>query len=31
LIKTIEIDWPSGIKQRLENVRDDRLLTVEER
>jgi len=31
VIKTIEIDWPSGIKQRLEDIRADRFLTIEER
>jgi len=28
--KEIEIHWPSGIIQKLENVRGDRTLTVEE-
>ncbi|HYK88201.1 MAG TPA: FG-GAP-like repeat-containing protein [Acidobacteriota bacterium] len=31
VIKTISIDWPSGIRQRLENVQADRFLTIEER
>lgn len=29
--KIIDIDWPSGTKQRLENIRTDRFLTIEER
>jgi Tfp pilus assembly protein PilF len=31
LVKTIEINWPSGIKQRLSNIRADGLLTIEEK
>jgi hypothetical protein len=31
LIKKIEIDWPSGIKQRLDNIQADRFLTIQER
>jgi enediyne biosynthesis protein E4 len=31
VVKTMEIDWPSGIKQRLENIQADRFLTIEER
>jgi hypothetical protein len=30
VINKIEIDWPSGIKQRLNNIQADRLLTIEE-
>jgi hypothetical protein len=30
VINRIEIDWPSGIKQRLNNIQADRLLTIEE-
>lgn len=29
--KIIDIDWPSGTKQRLENTRTNRFLTIEER
>jgi hypothetical protein len=28
--KSIEILWPSGVRQRLENVRGDRYLKIEE-
>lgn len=28
--KSLEIDWPSGVRQRLENVAGDRYLTIEE-
>jgi hypothetical protein len=28
--KSIEIEWPSGIRQKIENVKGDRYLTVEE-
>ena len=28
--QSIEIDWPSGVRQRLENVAGDRYLTIEE-
>ena len=29
-VKVIEIDWPSGTKQRMQNVQADRLIVVEE-
>ncbi len=31
VVKSMEITWPSGTKQRLENVQVDRLLAIEER
>jgi hypothetical protein len=30
LVKSIEIVWPSGVRQRLDNVKGDRYLTIEE-
>ena len=28
--KSIEIQWPSGIRQSLQNVRDDQILSIDE-
>ena len=30
VVKSVEIQWPSGVRQKLENVRGDRYLVVEE-
>jgi len=30
VVKSIEIDWPSGIVQKLNDVRADKILTVDE-
>jgi hypothetical protein len=29
-VKSIEIVWPSGVRQRLNNVKGDRYMTVDE-
>ncbi len=29
-LKSIEIAWPSGVRQKLENVKGDEYLTMEE-
>jgi len=31
VVKAIAVDWPSGTRQRLENIQADRLLTIEEK
>ena len=31
VVKSIEIIWPSGVRQRLDNVKGDQYLTIEER